>query len=102
MKAEVKDFSAEDLKKEINSTLQSKTSDIMDLMTCSDEENTRPLITMTIARACYLAYTEGDTKKLQWLLDKMGIGELPMSTSNETDFSSLDNATILKALNGGK
>tara|TARA_R110000824_G_scaffold401754_1_gene614872 strand:+ start:1273 stop:1617 length:345 start_codon:yes stop_codon:yes gene_type:complete len=100
-KKDLKEFTAEDLKKEINTTLQSKTSDILHLMTCDDQTNSRPIIQMAVARACYLAYTEGDTKKLDWLLQKLGIKEL-IKPKEEADFSKIDNETILKSLSGGK
>jgi hypothetical protein len=100
-KKDLKEFTAEDLKNEINSTLQAKTSDILHLMTCDDQTNSRPIIQMAVARACYLAYTEGDTKKLDWLLQKLGIKEI-IKTKEEADFSKIDNETILKSLSGGK
>ena len=101
-KKDLKEFTAEDLKRQINNTLQSKTSDILHLMTCDDQTNSRPIIQMAVARACYLAYTEGDTRKLDWLLLKMGVKEIVKAKEADTDFSQIDNDTILKALNGGK
>ena len=93
-----KAFEGKDLVESITYALTCPTSRIMHLMTCDDTENEEPIINMAIARAVYLAYSEGDVKRLEWLLNKIGIKDFEDTKKETTDMSKLNNDTILKAL----
>lgn len=101
LKNELKKFDSEDLVKTITKTLTSPTSQILHLMQCDDKTNKTRIIDMAIARAVYLSYTEGDIKRLAWLLEKIGIKEIEKMSKNDADLSKVNNETLLKALNGG-
>lgn len=93
-----KAFEGKDLVEAINEALTAPTSRIMHLMTCDDVDNEEPIINMAIARAVYLAYSEGDIKRLDWLLSKIGIKDIDITQREEADLSKLNNDTILRAL----
>ena len=101
LKQELKKFDSEDLVKTITDTLVSPTSKILHLMQCDDKNNDVPIVNMAIARAVYLSYTEGDIKRLGWLLEKIGIKDIESIVKNDADFSKLTDKTILKALSNG-
>ena len=93
-----KSFDGKDLLEAVTEAMTAPTSRIMYLMTCEDEDNQEPIINMAIARAVYLAYSEGDIKRLDWLLSKMGITSMDTVMGDGPDLSKLNNESILKAL----
>lgn len=97
-----KAFEGKDLVEAITEALNAPTHRILYLMTCPDEDNEEKIITMAIARAVYLAYRDGDIKRLDWLLSKIGIKDYEDTKSAPADLSKLNNETILKALVGSK
>lgn len=91
-------FCGRDLVDSITDALTSPTSRILYLMNCDDSTNEEPIINMAIARAVYLAYHDGDIKRLDWLLGKIGIREIESIQQTSSDLSKINNETILKVL----
>ena len=93
-----KAFEGTDLVRTITEAITAPTSHILYLMTCDDDDNEEPIINMAVARAVYLAYTEGDIKRLDWLLSKIGIKDVEEKKDQGIDLSKLNNETIIRAL----
>lgn len=97
-KIPVKRLTESHLKELIAETLVKSTQDIYDTMSILAETNPTSVIEMAVVRCAWLAYYEGDTKRLEWMLNKMGIKEVKAEESTGVDLSKIDSATILKAL----
>lgn len=99
-KIPVKRLTEKHLKELIAETLVKSTQDIYDTMSILAETNPTSVIEMAVVRCAWLAYYEGDTKRLEWMLNKMGIKEVKADEVQGVDLSKIDSATILKALSG--
>ena len=74
------------------------TSKAHDVISTSEETQEISLIELAVVRCSYIGAYEGDTKRLEWLLSKMGIREDVEQDTNQS-LSKLDSDTVLKALN---
>ena len=94
-----KELKEADLKRIISEILAMPTSDVLYLMNCDDSDNQKSIIEMAITRCAYLGYFDGDVKRLEWLLNKMGIKDVSQETEKQVDLGKITNDTILRALN---
>lgn len=90
----------ESFRKLISETLSMPVCDVMDLLSGDDCSKTTSLIEMAVARCSYSAYFDGDVKRLEWLLNKIGITDIISLSENNIDLSDLTNEVIVQALKG--
>ncbi len=89
----------ENFRKLVADTLVMRTKDIVDILSGDDDEKDSPLIEMAVARCAFSAYYDGDVKRLDWLLSKIGIRD-GANIDNNVDLSELTNESIVSALKG--
>ena len=99
-KAPKKVLNEQYFKELISKVFMSKTRDIVDMLDGSDSEKDTSLIEMAIARCAFSAYFEGDVKRLDWLLGKIGLKDLVGSNESYMDLAEVSNEAIILALKG--
>ena len=87
------------LKEIISEALLRPTSEIVDILAASEEEIDISIIEMAVFRCAWMGYMDGDVKRLEWLLNKVGIKDAAENNESQLDLSSMTSDTILKALN---
>lgn len=97
--ASKRQINSESFKSKIEEILTSPVSKVIDILAGEDAEKDELLIDMAIARCAYSAYFDADIKKLEWLLDRIGVNK-QISEENTVDLSQLTNEAIVTALKG--
>lgn len=91
---------SETFKRSVEEILVSPVSKILEILGGEDSEKDDMLIDMALARCAYSAYFDADLKKLEWLLDRIGINKVVVSEETSIDLSQLTNEAIVTALRG--
>lgn len=94
----MKQINKQVLQKIINEVLTWPTSKVHAMLSEGEENLDLPLIELAVVRCSYIGAYEGDIKRLEWLLNKMGIRD-EVELGANADLAKLDSNTVLKALN---
>lgn len=97
--ASKKQINSESFKQRVEDILTSPVCKVIEILAGEDAEKQDLLIDMAIARCAYSAYFDADIKKLEWLLDRIGINK-QVTEENTVDLSQLTNEAIVTALKG--
>ena len=98
-KIPIKRLTENHLRELIAETFVKSTQEVLQVLEAPDDTNEVSLIEMAVVRCAWLGYFDGDVKRLEWLLNKMGIKEVSDKQDATIDLSSLTSDKILKALN---